>query len=57
MPVIEPNRKGAFSAFLTTGRAEKKGRTCSALPYRMVACLALGSLASVALPSSQAFPV
>ncbi len=35
MPVIEPNRKGAFSAFLTTGRAEKKGQNVlrSALPY------------------------
>jgi len=57
MPVIETNRWFAFSAFLTTGRPAKKGRTCSALPCRMAACLALGSLASVALSSSQALAV
>jgi hypothetical protein len=55
MAMINDQRRFAFTAFQTTGRAENKGRTISALPCRLVTPMALRSLASVALSSIWVF--
>jgi hypothetical protein len=55
MAMINDQRRFAFIAFWTTGRADNKGRAISTLPCRLVTPMALRSLASVALSSIWVF--